>query len=348
MINPYVHCKDLQRDFPITEDNRLNFLQTYKPFVCLNITSRCTHNCWYCISGRPVTAPLKSVVDEIGPDMYVKRILDLAGGKVCTYRISGGEPMEHPAFYQILLGILSAGHDVDIVSNLLYFERIVTDKLKPYRKQINFEISYHLGEYMLDDSPDREKAWFRSYQLACQYGHSIRPITPMTPKLLESDCESKFDVLEEIAQESGCEYNPNIMELYATVDDKTYPRDYTTEQRDRLFELRCKYYKTKPTRESVDTISEVNRRLYLCGLTCFYMNRLVYVFADGHIEICGSGIPSQYVGDVKRDIIFKMSDTPEPCSFDACTCVSKGISACLEPHRITPEKYLEYYRRYNQ
>jgi organic radical activating enzyme len=339
----YGHCSKLRKDFPLTEEKRLEFINKYKPFVCVNITAKCTHRCWYCVSGAPVTAPLKSIVDEMGADKYIEKILILSGGKLCTYRISGGEPMEHPAFYQILIALLRAGHDVDIVSNLLYGEDVLKDELFQYRNQINFEISYHLGQYLLDKDGEREDKWWRSYTLACKYGHSIRPITPMTAAILSSDCEVKFDRIYKYAKSHDCKCEMNIMELYASTNEGEYPKAYTKEQRDRLWQLRTRYYEDKPTRESIDTITEINRVLFLRGLKCFYMNRLIYVLADGRIIICGSGRP-----DITEQHITapfsnaKISDYPEPCAFETCNCVSKGEIACLNPHGITYEKYLEY------
>jgi hypothetical protein len=279
----------------------------------------------------------------MGVDAYIAKVLALSGGKLCTYRISGGEPMEHPAFYQILLSILKAGHDVDIVSNLLYGEDVLQPELLQYRAQINFEISYHLGQYLLDADSEREAKWWSSYRLACKHGKSIRPITPMTAAVLASDCESRFDELYTCAKNAGCECEMNIMELYAFTNEGEYPKAYTKEQRDRLWQLRTKYYKEKPTRQSIDTITEINRALFLKGMPCFYMSRLMYVLADGRVIICGSGRPDieeQHItGAFNRA---KISDYPEPCAFETCNCVSKGELACLNPHGISYEKYLEY------
>src|SRR3989339_1008508 len=117
-----------------------------RPFrISLQLTYHCPHRCWYCNQGQPYRVTKETVIDQIGEKEYIRRILRLAGNKKVWYLMFGGEPLAHPSVLPVSQAVLEAGHTIFYQTNGTMISRIKA--LKPWREQINFESSFHLGTY---------------------------------------------------------------------------------------------------------------------------------------------------------------------------------------------------------
>lgn len=99
----------------------------YFPAMNLMITGKCNFNCRHCFNAAD-NAPLQS--EWALPDML--RLLDQAQAcGINGFTITGGEPMLHPAFFEILEGIYERGMYVyELNTNGSFLTRQTLDRMK--------------------------------------------------------------------------------------------------------------------------------------------------------------------------------------------------------------------------
>ena len=121
--------------FP-TEKGQLRLTEWQKPMVCDNrympsmnwmITGKCNYNCLHCFNARD-NAPLQSEwsLEE------ANRLLDEARRcGINAFTITGGEPMAHPHFFEIMEGIYRRGMYVfELNTNGFFIDQAALDRLK--------------------------------------------------------------------------------------------------------------------------------------------------------------------------------------------------------------------------
>lgn len=330
----------LKKGKGITEESRATYLESNKPYISLFLTAHCSHNCWFCLSGKPSNAELDSIIDNIGVDKYIEIVLHLAGSKKATYILTGGEPTEHRSFEQILKTLLLKGHDVLLQTNgsdVSKVKKVMEEIGSEYYEHLGWEMSFHLAQYMKEASPSkRMEKWMANFRDVVNNSRDVSVIVVATPDLLKSDdAESVLDALT-ATRGGGC---VRIQELYGNFEGLSYPTAYTLIERERLNFLADKYKHLM--KNKIDSLAQVNRVLYLKGMPCFYMTRLRAVSTRGKIVMCSSGLPNCEYPITNYKAIPALEDSPRPCIYDSCNCVSMGYLACLIPNNITLEEYLE-------
>jgi len=296
-----------------------------RPVIQFALNDYCSHRCWYCISAPTWEGSKTGYIDKIGLDKYFDFLMGFTQGHTCTFRFGGQEPTEHPLFYPLLLKLLATEHYIEVITNGLKLEDILTDEIIQYKNKIKWEMSYHLGMYIFDYSSSREDKWNGSFIKAVKCG-SVQLVIPMTPGLLRD--ELNLDDLFNTLRDAG-DVTFELIEFYY----KDYPRAYTQEEKQRWFELRNEYQEPI-SMEEIESIININRVMYLKGMPCYYMNRIVNIMYDGSTRLCGAGFPP------KIGAGFKIKNHASPCDYDSCNCISLGYENCLKPLGMNYTDYL--------
>jgi organic radical activating enzyme len=322
----------------ITPEREKEFIDKVKyPYIALFLHHFCTHQCWYCCSGPMYNNPRTAFIDEIGSDIYIKKVLGLADGKICEYRINGGEPFESPHCGNVSKAILEAGHYITYLSNLTHIDKVY-DICLPYKDKIRFEASFHLGAYIRQNSERKIQKYINEYFVkACEMSYEIQVVIVLTPDVLaDNRLELYKETLLYLGSENNCKVTFCMQELYLTEVvnaggvsiTRDYPRAYNTAQKKRILELGG---------SDIDSLQKINKELILKGWDCFYMNRMIDVHANGEVSRCNSGVP--YHRERLMDTSMRISDGYSPCSYDGCRCITRGEIACLLPNGVSLNEY---------
>lgn len=341
------------QDLTITQERHEDYVRENLPYISIYPTRYCSHNCWYCCSGKSYNYPKKSIIDELGVDLYISRILSLSNGVRCEYRPSGGEPLEHPATPKIIEALLNAGHNVCLGTNGVHIDRII-DTVNGTGKKIDFEVSFHIGQYLREKDGKRLKFYMENVvENVLKIGKRCTFIVPIPPEVLHSEeTEKYFDQIVEMATAYGANLPDYHFGLYSKVfslsefggeyNGKTYPRDYSVADRERITYLMRKYVNPDYAFDEISALSSINRSMDLKGINCYYMTGVIQVSNNGDIFVCGSGDHSMIIGNIRdANISSKVgaSNNPAPCAFKKCCCASMGLNGCLKPHGLTFADY---------
>ena len=338
------------KDKFVSKANHTKYIESHIPQISLHVTNRCVHGCTYCISGDLSKIKVDSIIDMIGIDEYLKRVIELSNGHQIRYRIIGGEPLEHPHIEKLVEGLLSSGNFVQIQTHGLYIKKIkkVMDKLpNDYRKRFHLEPSFHLGAY-LDDNHLKRLDFYRKecFPIFAEVSSYINLIFPLVPNVLF------FDKLDEILNEfilisiaAKIKYELFPIVMYGDYNGKSYPKDYTDNEKERILELVQKYQPNEFESEKALSLSKIGENnLYLRGIKCYQMTNRYHVMADGKITSCGAGQPEtdgtlyHIVHDIPTGLFNEIKALP--CRFSKCACVTEGRKSALIPNDISLKEYL--------
>lgn len=120
--------------------NKLAFreeVQTrYPAIVGLDIVQDCNLDCRHCFLKSRDTPGEYLSLDRL--DAFKRDLLDAKPLKVY---LTGGEPMLHPEFYEVLDALAFEGFDLTVFTNGLLLTPDAIDQLERYRDRIQFQIS---------------------------------------------------------------------------------------------------------------------------------------------------------------------------------------------------------------
>lgn len=97
-----------------------------KPAVVWNITRRCNLRCLHCYSDSAI----KHYPSELTLEEMVDVIDDLAGCRISTILLSGGEPMLHPHFFDVAGYAIARGLRVTVSTNGTRIDLHAAERLK--------------------------------------------------------------------------------------------------------------------------------------------------------------------------------------------------------------------------
>ena len=334
----------------VSDANHKKYIESNFSQISLHVTNRCVHGCTYCISGDLSKIKVDSVIDMLGIDEYLKRVISLSNGHQIRYRIIGGEPLEHPYIEKLVEGLLCSGNYVQIQTHGLYIKKIkkVMNNLPiEYRKRLHLEPSFHLGAY-LDDNHLKRLDFYRKecFPVFAEISSYINLIFPLVPNVLF------FDKLDEILTEfslisnlAKTRYELFPIVMYGNYNGKSYPNDYTKIEKERILELVHKYQPNEFESDKALSLSSIGENnLYLKGIKCYQMTNRYHVMADGKITSCGAGQPEtdgklhHIVHDIPSHLFNEIK--PLPCRFSRCACVTEGRKSALIPNNISLKEYL--------
>ena len=69
----------------VSDDNHKKYIESNFSQISLHVTNRCVHGCTYCISGDLSKIKVDSVIDMLGIDEYLKRVISLSNGHQIRY-----------------------------------------------------------------------------------------------------------------------------------------------------------------------------------------------------------------------------------------------------------------------
>jgi hypothetical protein len=299
-------------------------------------------------------------IDKMGTQAFLDKLYSLFKHKfpMQTSIPGTGEPTESPHFAPLLSKLLEWGNNVTIQTNLNGSKKF-EDVLSAYSKaeihnRVKLVTSYHVGT-MLDRSSEdcynlRSRYLFEHFPRVVQLGcNVVQVVTPMTPKAIrDGQIVEDYHYLYSLHN-----FQPVITELYHFYQGKTYPRDYTPEDRQLLQSVRAKIFEAclyKPqTFHDVPNQEQVKYNtaaFELKRMPCYKPTYHLDILATGQLRICQAQ-PDWILGQfetIKPEFVETVfGDEPVPCPADKCLCRSAGISGCLSVHGITTNEYYHAY-----
>jgi organic radical activating enzyme len=328
----------------ISKEAEIEYLKS-KPCISLALNGYCSHGCWYCCDSASIGRK-SGIVDVLGPELYISKVLEFTDKLKTDFRINGGEPFENKNIIPVSLGVLNEGHDITFLSNLTCISNVF-GSLKTYKKQIRFEASFHLAQYLNENNQIKIDNYLNIYfPKATIMSRAIQVIIVLTEDVLNcKELPVYLQILKDTGEKNNCEVTFCMQELYASVTIgygafiviRKYPGAYTEKDKIRIVELKREYQTPDFEYEDIEALCKINRVLYLKGRDCFNMNRMIDVHMDGKVSRCYSGYPYR-----KEDLMLtkiRLSDRYSPCVYDSCRCVIRGEKSCLLPNNKTLKEY---------
>ena len=330
--------------------------------LSISITMRCSLRCPYCVSNMfNPRSQRDNFIDKMGIQSFIDKLYTCFHHKfpMQTSIPGTGEPTESPHFVPLFSKLLEWENTVIIQTNLNGSKRI-EEVLSSYSKKevhdrVKIVTSYHLGTML--DRPLQEGYDLRSKYLCEHFPrivdlgcNVVQVVTPMTPKAIRDDrIINDFEFLYKLHA-----FQPVVTELYHFYQGKTYPRDYTPEDRNLLQEVRakifdvCQYHpQTFHDVPNKDQVKYNTAAFKLKGMSCYKPTYHLDILATGELRICQTE-PPWILGQfetIDPDFVKTVfHDEPVKCPAEKCLCRSAGISGCLSVHGITTNEY--YYAHY--
>lgn len=189
--------------------------------MALCIGTKCSLKCPYCVSNMflPGTQQHTTVLDEIGVDEYLKRVLSITAPFVpdVSFTISGGEPTENPYFTQIATALFETGANILLQTNLhgiVNIEKFAAQfPREEIQKRVKSVVSFHLGAYL--DLGERGQAYRQKWVTdwlprMVKTGITILAVVvPCTPKVL--DDKEFIREYEQILHLAQCEDRKSVV-----------------------------------------------------------------------------------------------------------------------------------------
>jgi len=107
----------------------------------VNATNRCNLNCRTCLRSRECTG-------DVDPELLRSTIPKLKPLGLSGISITGGEPMMHPDFNELVRIVVSAGLLIGVVSNGILYKKYI-ETLEDYRNRVSF-VTISLDSYKKD------------------------------------------------------------------------------------------------------------------------------------------------------------------------------------------------------
>ena len=129
----------------INDDSKLNDYQEYhlygnyyKDGIQFSITGRCNYKCKHCFMSAP-----HAKYDEMSLENCIKVINKLNECGIRNIQITGGEPLVHPEFKEIIKELSKRGlHLTTLYTNGLLLKQDIFDLFKEYKQHPKIQISF--------------------------------------------------------------------------------------------------------------------------------------------------------------------------------------------------------------
>lgn len=178
---------------PLECDNR------YMPSMNWMITGRCNYNCLHCFNAKDNT-PLQS---EWSMDEANKLLDEAQKCGINAFTITGGEPMAHKSFFEILEGIYSRGMYVfELNTNGFYINQAALDRMKAIDCYPLIKISFDGFGYhdWMRNHKGAEEDTLRAIKLCVENKFSVKVQMNINRKNKESILKS-LEYMDEIGVE---------------------------------------------------------------------------------------------------------------------------------------------------
>ncbi len=331
------------------------------PAIDILLNPNCSHHCAYCCSQTHLREQRFNIVDQIGRETYLERLLRLANGQRVGYRFAGaGECAEQAEFPYLLQGVLRAGHAAVIQTHGFTSKRIAAALAllgPPPYEALSLVVSFHYGAYIDQGQTNRIRLFLNDhFPRLLGLTSRISVVLPITPSIVSSAAAMKtyetcVEDLRAMAGQSGTELTFGALELHGPYQGRHYPESFTEAERRRLLDLLTRYGAGEQRRamasgdsEAADIMPSIGDFLHLKGMPCVAATRALKVGDDGVVLRCGAGSPAlpEMMGLLTEDEVPKIDgDHLKPCPFDRCNCLGMGLELCLDPLGLTPRDYLD-------
>ena len=145
----------------------------YVPALNWEITSRCNYNCIHCFNA----VDANRLRDEFSYEEAIRLLDDARDCGILAFTITGGEPLVHPRFMDIVRGIYKRNMWVfELNTNGALITQGLLDELKCARCFPHIKISFDgVGFHdWMRDSPGAEQATLRAIELCVKNGFPVK------------------------------------------------------------------------------------------------------------------------------------------------------------------------------
>lgn len=261
-----------------------------KPCIDFQITRNCNYRCTYCSQSKKFEEQkFQDASDEtIQALLKLLKTLD----KTWEVTISGGEPLMHPKFFELLSKIKEINLKVSIISNFSF-------PLKSYKKAADI-----LGENLV--------LLFASF-----HSTQVKDVDEFLEKASEFNKykhpSSKFTV--------GSVLTDDNVEILKEVSQKLQQNDIKFVLQHMRIKNEFVKYSDAAEEFAKTNHPQKNSSFKTFGKICSAGCRFLFVYEDGSAYRCYSSrlIKKHILGNIK-DKNFKLYSCPIPCLLPKCTC----------------------------
>jgi len=278
-----------------------DFMPQIRPCVDFLITQKCNYRCEYCSQSKKFYKDTKSATDEtINAFLGLVRSLD----KGFEITISGGEPLLHPRFYDVIGEIKKQNLKLTVVSNFSF-------PLENYTKIVDI-MGDNLLELFVSYHPSQVVDFEDFKQKAREFNRYKSANSRFTVASVVSDENiSQLKKLADFLDAEGITFAPQHMRI------KNSYVNYENEAR-KFLEKRAK--------------PEPGRVLNTFGKMCHAGCKFLFIYENGDAYRCYSSRfnASHCMGNIK-DKNFHLFLGAAPCMNTKCTCpkpLSFGMLDC--------------------
>lgn len=193
----------------LPEPLRMRALNHAQPLgVYLELTYRCNWRCVFCYN------PRHNDIRALRLDEWIEVLDDLRELGTMTVSLTGGEPLAHPAFFEIAAAVRERKFALHLLTNGALIDDAIADRLAALYPS-SIELSLHGATPEVHDATTGragsfEKVW-RAVALLTRRGMRVMVKTPLT-----RENEHQLDEMIRLAQDTGVEYR---------IDHNITPRD---------------------------------------------------------------------------------------------------------------------------
>ncbi len=273
------------------------------------ITQNCNYRCPYCSQSKGYTGKLQSA-DKKVIDSFINFLSKLD----CEYEvtISGGEPLMHPDFFDIIERINQTGHRVSVVSNFSFplecYKKIKTILGENFSELF---VSLHLSEVK-----DKDEFINKAIEFNKIKGNTKFKIASV---LTNSNSNELKEVMNRILP-----FNIEFELQYMRVNN-AYVK-YNKDANDLI-----KKFPVSKIKEISNTYSKI----------CHSGINFIFVYQNGDVYRCYSSRFNKVhsMGNIK-DKNFKLYSKPIPCLNKRCTCPKPILYGLIENRKQTAYAHL--------
>ena len=260
-----------------------------RPFIDFIITKKCNYACPYCSQSKLFSKNNNHAKDDV-IDGFLSALSKLQN-RSYEITITGGEPLLHPRFYEVIDKISKMGYKVSIVSNL-------SAPIEKYRKIIDIlgdSLSLLMFSVHTDSVKDLNLLLDKVVTLKASLhrNSAIKVCAPLWNNM------PKLKYLLECFSKHGIEFEVQHIRLANSYVD------YTDEEQ--------KFINSNSNlkNKSINTFANL----------CYSGNKSAVVYEDGEVYRCYSSrfLKAHSLGNIKKGE-FNFYDSPKSCPLLSCTC----------------------------
>lgn len=301
--------------------------------VFFDITNRCNLNCFYCFSNDNNLR--KAQINGLTTDEIKRILIDLSEAGTKVVEFSGGEPLVHKDFLEILRYAKDLGLEVSFVSNGTLFTKEICEKLSSLVSHINITLR-GCGECSHDKVTGVEGSYAKTISsIKMLNNHGINVGILLDPTYL--NYKKIYSYISSLIKIDGVVLSSiflnriNIRNMENQGDEKQQYCLRTIDEYEDVFEQLDRIYKEFSIFVEVEAfpLCEVNEKYHKYITRCNYGISNASIDFEGNLKMCP--VSSKVLGNLKNSSVKELwNENPIIKEFRNLEWINSKCKSCLD------------------